>query len=106
VRILAVTSQKRNNSLPDIPTLIELGLGKSGITPWWGVLVPAGTPSDVIERLATALLAIAQRPDIRDKLRNAGFAATGRGPQAFAERIAEDVPKWREVIEQARIGAK
>jgi tripartite-type tricarboxylate transporter receptor subunit TctC len=60
----------------------------------------------VIARLATALLAIAQRPDIRDKLRNAGFAATGRGPQAFAKRIAEDVPKWREVIEQARISAK
>jgi hypothetical protein len=56
--------------------------------------------ADVVERLATALVEIAQRPDVREKLRNAGFAATGRGPQAFAKRIADDVPKWKEVIEK------
>jgi tripartite-type tricarboxylate transporter receptor subunit TctC len=43
---------------------------------------------------------------VREKLRNAGFAATGRGPDAFAKRIAEDVPKWKEVIEKARISVK
>jgi tripartite-type tricarboxylate transporter receptor subunit TctC len=68
--------------------------------------VPAGTPSEVIDRLATALVEIAQRPDVCEKLRHAGFAATGRGPQAFAKRIAEDVPKWKEVIEKARISVK
>ena len=68
--------------------------------------MPAGTPREIIARLAQALIAIAQRPDIRDKLRNAGFAATGRDPASFARRIAEDVPKWKEVIAQARIGTK
>jgi tripartite-type tricarboxylate transporter receptor subunit TctC len=60
----------------------------------------------VIDRLAKALVEIAQRADVREKLRNAGFAATGRGPDAFAKRIAEDVPKWKEVIEKARISVK
>jgi tripartite-type tricarboxylate transporter receptor subunit TctC len=73
---------------------------------WQGVLVPTGTPKDVIDRLAKALVEIAQRADVREKLRNAGFAATGRGPDTFAQRIAEDVPKWKEVIEKARISVK
>jgi tripartite-type tricarboxylate transporter receptor subunit TctC len=106
LKALAVTGAERWPDLPDVPTVTEAGVPASVSESWQGVLVPAGTPSDVIERLATALLAIAQRPDIRDKLRNAGFAATGRGPRTFAKRIAEDVPKWKEVIERARISAK
>jgi tripartite-type tricarboxylate transporter receptor subunit TctC len=72
---------------------------------WQGVLVPTGTPKDVTDRLAKALVEIAQRADVRE-LRNVGFAATGRGPDTFAQRIAEDVPKWKEVIETARISVK
>jgi tripartite-type tricarboxylate transporter receptor subunit TctC len=84
----------------------EAGVPASVSETWQGVLAPAGTPADVIERLARALVETAQRPDVREKLRNAGFAATGRGSQAFAKRIADDVPKWKEVIEKARISAK
>jgi tripartite-type tricarboxylate transporter receptor subunit TctC len=105
LKALAVTGTERWPDLPDVPTVDEAGV-PSVSESWQGVLVPAGTPSDVIERLATALLTVTQRPDVREKLRNAGFAATGHGPQAFAKRIAEDVPKWREVIEQARLSAK
>ena len=103
---LAVTGAERWPDLPDIPTVAEAGVPESVSEPWQGILVPTGTPADVVERLAKALLEIAQRPDVRDKLRSAGFAATGRGPQAFGKRIAEDVPKWKEVIEKARISAK
>jgi tripartite-type tricarboxylate transporter receptor subunit TctC len=103
---LAVTGAERWPDLPDIPTSEEAGVPSSVSETWQGVLVPAGTPSEVIDRLATALVEIAQRPDVREKLRHAGFAATGRGPQAFAKRIAEDVPKWKEVIEKARISVK
>ena len=54
----------------------------------------------------TCTRSIARRPDVREKLRHAGFAANGRGPEAFAKRIAEDVPKWKDVIEKARISVK
>ena len=103
---LAVTGAERWPDLPDIPTVAEAGVPETVSEPWQGILVPAGTPTDVVERLAKALLDIAQRPDVRDKLRSAGFAATGQGPQAFGKRIAEDVPKWKDVIERARISAK
>jgi tripartite-type tricarboxylate transporter receptor subunit TctC len=106
LKALAVTGAERWPDLPDVPTVEETGVPASVSETWQGVLVPAGTPADVVERLAKALVEIAQRPDVREKLRNAGFAATGRGPQAFAKRIADDVPKWREVIEKARISAK
>jgi tripartite-type tricarboxylate transporter receptor subunit TctC len=105
LKALAVTGAERWPDLPDVPTVDEAGV-PSVSESWQGVLVAAGTPSDIIEGLATALLTVTQRPDVREKLRNAGFAATGRGPQAFAKRIAEDVPKWKEVIEQARLSAK
>jgi tripartite-type tricarboxylate transporter receptor subunit TctC len=103
---LAVTGAQRWPDLPDTPTVQEAGVPSSVSETWQGVLVPAGTPKEVIDRLAKALIEIAQRPDVREKLRNAGFAATGRGPDAFAKRIAEDVPKWKEVIEKARISVK
>jgi tripartite-type tricarboxylate transporter receptor subunit TctC len=106
LKALAVTGAERWPDLPDVPTVEETGVPASVSETWQGVLVPAGTPVDVVERLAKALVEIAQRPDVREKLRNAGFAATGRGPQAFAKRIADDVPKWKAVIEKARISAK
>ena len=106
LKALAVTGAERWPDLPDAPTVQETGVPASVSETWQGVLVPAGTPADAVDRLAKVLVAIAQRPDVRQKLRNAGFAATGRGPQAFAKRIAEDVPKWKEVIEKARITAK
>jgi tripartite-type tricarboxylate transporter receptor subunit TctC len=106
LKALAVTGAERWPDLPDVPTVEETGVSAAISESWQGVLVPAGTPPDVVERLAKALVEIAQRRDVREKLRNAGFAATGRGPQAFAKRIADDVPKWKAVIEKARISAK
>jgi tripartite-type tricarboxylate transporter receptor subunit TctC len=103
---LAVTGAERWPDLPDVPTVAETGVPASMSETWQGILVPAGTPKEAVDRLARALVEIAQRPDVRDKLRNAGFAATGRGPDAFARRIAEDVPKWKDVIEKARISLK
>jgi tripartite-type tricarboxylate transporter receptor subunit TctC len=103
---LAVTGTERWPDLPQIPTVAEAGVPESVSEPWQGILVPAATPKDAIDRLAKALVDIAQRPDVREKLRNAGFAASGRGPAAFAKRIADDVPKWKDVIEKARISAK
>jgi tripartite-type tricarboxylate transporter receptor subunit TctC len=103
---LAVTGAERWPDLPDVPTVVEAGVPESVSETWQGILVPAGTPKDIVERLAKALVEIAQRPDVREKLRHAGFAATGRGPDAFARRIADDVPKWKDVIEKARISVK
>jgi tripartite-type tricarboxylate transporter receptor subunit TctC len=106
LRGLAVTGRERWADLPQIPTVAEAGVPEAVSEPWQGILVPAGTPQEIIGRLAAALLEIARHPDVREKLRKAGFAATGRGPRDFAQHIADDLPKWKGVIEKARIGVK
>ena len=62
---------------------------------------PARTPPEIIDRLAKELGAILRRPEIRAKLRQAGFGTTGGGPDALRARIAEELPRWRDVIERA-----
>jgi tripartite-type tricarboxylate transporter receptor subunit TctC len=73
---------------------------------WQGIMAPAGTPKDIVERLAAALVEIVQRPDVRDKLLHAGFRATGKGPPEFRDRIFFEVPKWKDVIANAHIKAE
>jgi tripartite-type tricarboxylate transporter receptor subunit TctC len=101
LRGLAVTGRERWPDLPNVPTLQEAGLPDVTSESWQGILAPAGTPPEIVERLAKELTAILRRPDIRAKLRQAGFAATGGGSDALRARIAEELPRWREVIEKA-----
>ena len=69
-------------------------------------MAPTGTPKEAVERLATAFIAIMRRPDVRERLLKAGFHATGRGPDDFHRRIVEEIPKWKTVIQKARITAQ
>jgi tripartite-type tricarboxylate transporter receptor subunit TctC len=103
---LAVTSRERWPELPAVPTIEEAGVTAAAADTWQGIMAPAGTPKEIIERLAAALIAIVQRPDIRDKLLHAGFRATGKGPQEFRDRILFEVPKWKDVIAKAHIKAE
>jgi tripartite-type tricarboxylate transporter receptor subunit TctC len=100
LRALAVTGRARWVDLPNIPTLEEAGIPNATTESWQGLLAPAGTPQEIIERLAREAMAILRRPDIRARLRNAGFAATGEGAEVLRARIAEEVPRWKEVIEK------
>ncbi len=101
LRGLAVTGRERWPELPNVPTLQEAGIPNATSESWQGILAPAGTPPDIIERLAKAFTEIAQRPDVRDRLRKAGFGLTGGGPDALRARIAEELPRWKEVVEKA-----
>src|SRR5262249_6007045 len=68
------------------------------------LLAPAGTPKEIVDRLAKETTEILQRPDVREKLRSSGFNPVGSGPEALQARVAEEVAMWREVI--ARTGLK
>jgi tripartite-type tricarboxylate transporter receptor subunit TctC len=103
---LAVTSHERWPELPAVPTIEEAGVPSAAADTWQGIMAPAGTPKDVIDRLAAALVEIVQRQDIRGKLLHAGFRATGKGPQEFRDRIIFEVPKWKDVIAKAHIRAE
>jgi tripartite-type tricarboxylate transporter receptor subunit TctC len=103
---LAVTGRARWPDLSEVPTLGESGFPEAVAETWQGFLAPAGTPDEAVHRIATEVIAILQRPDVREKFRQAGFGVVGGGPEALRARIAEEVPKWRDVITRARIKAE
>ena len=103
---LAVSGAERWPELPDVPTVAQAGVPAALADTWQGIMVPAGTPQEIIDRLSTALIAVMRRTDVRQRLLNAGFYSTGRGAQDFHKRVVEELPKWKEVIQKARISAQ
>jgi len=103
---LAVSGGERWPELPNVPTIVEAGFPAALADTWQGLMVPAGTPKDIVDRLAKATIEVVRRQDVRERLLKAGFHATGRGPDDFRKRIVEEVPKWKTVIENGRIKAQ
>jgi tripartite-type tricarboxylate transporter receptor subunit TctC len=103
---LAVSGADRWPELPNVPSIVEAGVPSALADTWQGFMVPAGTPKDIIGRLARATVEVVRRPEVRERLLKAGFHATGRGPDEFRKRIQEEVPRWKTVIEKGRIKAQ
>lgn len=104
VRAIAVTSASRFALMPELPTVAESGLPKFESLTWNGILVPAGTPPDVIQRLNREVDAILKLPDVKARLNNAGLEPAGGTPEQFRALIAQEARKWSEIIR--RTGAK
>jgi tripartite-type tricarboxylate transporter receptor subunit TctC len=102
VRIIAVTSGKRLDSTQQVPTLIEQGFQVEGYIRF-GVLAPAGTPPELVERYSKEIAAIVRTPEATEKLKSQGLTATGGTSQEYSSAIAADLSKWRKVIEDAHI---
>lgn len=106
VRALAVTSSKRVAQLPDVPTFAEAGLPGVDTSPLFGLVAPANTPPEVVQKLAATLDESVQKGDLHAKLSAIGFQPVGSGPAAFGERIQADVAKWADLIQKAGIKAE
>jgi tripartite-type tricarboxylate transporter receptor subunit TctC len=100
---LAVTGEKRWFDLPNVPTMVEAGYPGFVLDTYTLMLVPAQTPSDIVERLSKATQTILKRPDVRDKLRSAGLEVTASGPTELKARFARELPLWRDVVKNAGI---
>jgi tripartite-type tricarboxylate transporter receptor subunit TctC len=96
IRILATAGSSRKN--PDIPTFKELGYKEIEGVGWNGIVVPAGTPKPVVDKLSQAIVKAIQMPDVAEKIRNMGSDVTGTTPEAFAQIIKQDRDKWGPVI--------
>ena len=103
VRILAVTSAKRSGSLPDVPTLAELGLKDFDIAPWFGVVVPAGTPRPVVERLAGWFNQITNSDDTKQFLARSALDAFPGSPDSMASLLRSDLERWGGYVRLAKI---
>jgi tripartite-type tricarboxylate transporter receptor subunit TctC len=106
VKVLAVTSAQRLDSLPGVPTLAEAGAPRFEMQSWQGVFAPAGTPRPIVDRLAREVAAIVATPAVQDKLRNFGVEPDGRQADAFTAFQRSEIAKWSKVIQDAGIQAE
>ncbi len=102
LRGLAVTSTTRLEQLPDVPTIVEAGVPDAVAGSWSGVFVPARTPDRVVERLAEGVAAALTDPQVRQALINSGSTPlNGMHGERFRRFVAEEVERWRSIIERA-----
>jgi len=101
LRGLAVGSKTRVPTAPDIPTIDESGVPGFEVNSWFGVVVPKGTPSDIITFLYQEFAKILQREDVRNQLASVGAIGVGSSPPQFAKFIDTEIEKWRRVVDSA-----
>ncbi|MBC5768644.1 Bug family tripartite tricarboxylate transporter substrate binding protein [Ramlibacter albus] len=105
LRVLGVTSAKRSKALPDVPTLAEQGLKDFDASVFFGIVVPSGTPQDVVTKLNAAFTAVLQQPDVKERLSQQGLEPPPNyTPAQLAGYMRSEAAKWREVIQAS--GAK
>lgn len=103
LRALAVTSEKRIASLPQVPTLAESGLPSYRASSWNGLAAPAKTPHDIIARLNQEIAKALASPDTKKRLQDIGIEAKTSSPEAFKALLESEIVKWRGVVERAKI---
>lgn len=101
---LAVTTAQRSFMLPDLPTMQEAGVDAFDIGTWFGVFTTGGTPADIVQKLNDAYVKALEDPAVRDALRTMGSDANPTSSADFAELVAADLEKYRELVEVS--GAK
>jgi tripartite-type tricarboxylate transporter receptor subunit TctC len=103
LRPLGVTSAKRSNAAPQVPTIAEQGLKGFEVVGWFGMFAPAKTPAAIVNRLNAAANETLRQQDIRDRLLSDGVEAEGGTPAEFARQVKQDVAKWNKVAAQAGV---
>jgi tripartite-type tricarboxylate transporter receptor subunit TctC len=103
VRIIGVTSGKRLASTPQVATLIEQGFSGFEAYIRFGILAPAGTPPELVERYSKAVGEVVRSTELADQLTRQGLTAVGGTSQSYSEAIAADLSQWRKVIADGKI---
>lgn len=103
VRALAVSTARRSTAMPDLPTVAESGVpGYESIT-WYGLLAPAGTPREVIDRLNRETAAVVKLADVQARLAADGVEAEAGTPEQFGARLKAELPRIAKIVREAKI---
>jgi len=102
VRGIAVTSEKRNSAVPDLPTVGETVTGYESVS-WSAILGPRGLPREIVARWNAEINKMLQTPDIKARLEAAGLEVTGGTPAQLREVLTKDIEKWKKVVKSANI---
>jgi tripartite-type tricarboxylate transporter receptor subunit TctC len=103
LRALAITSIKRSPLAPELPTMAESGFPGFEAVPWFGLVAPANTPKDIVDRLHGETVKALAMPVIRKKFDELGLEPIGNTPAEFAAVIRKEIPEWAKVIRDAGI---
>jgi tripartite-type tricarboxylate transporter receptor subunit TctC len=106
VKALAVTARERMTDLPDVPTMAELGWKSLVTSSWQGVLVPAGTPRPIVDKLHAAIVKVLADREVQARMRKAGvIAVASRSPEDFKSYMDGETAKWAKVIQDSGVRA-
>ena len=97
IRALAITGDRRDDTLSDIPTFAQAGLPAYDAYFWSGLVAPAGTPPEVIRKLNAVLVQSLERADVREAFARQGLQTSGSSPQVFSDFIASEIGRWAKV---------
>jgi tripartite-type tricarboxylate transporter receptor subunit TctC len=103
LKALGVSSAKRVPALPDVPTIAEAGVPGFEVSNWWGVLVPAGTPAPIVDRLHREITAILDSPETRRRFELEGAEVARMKPEEFGAFVTRETEKWTRVVKEAGI---
>ncbi len=107
LKAFAVSTRERVASLPEVPTLLELGYPEGVSSSWQGLFVVAGTPQPIVAKLHAAIVKAMADPDVRMHMRNADMLPTSSPtPESFKEFLAAESAKWKQVVEQIKAASK
>src|SRR6195952_1305324 len=103
VKALVVTAKERIPAASDVPTMAEQGVPDFVAGSWAGIIAPAGTPKEIVDRISAEAKKALADPAMRDKLAAQGIVAVGSSPEEFRAFVAEEIPRWGKVISDAGI---
>lgn len=103
LKILAAAGSKRTKAAPDLPTVAESGLKGYAVDAWFGIVVPAKTPQDIVARLSGGVMAAVKSADVRNRFDQLGYDPIGNSSEEFAATIRADIEKFAKIIRNAGI---
>jgi tripartite-type tricarboxylate transporter receptor subunit TctC len=100
---IAMAAPKRSPQLPDLPTVAEEGLPGFDVTSWYGIVVRAGTPPAIVQKVQRDIAEALKAPDVQEKLAKFGLEPVGNTPEAFDAMIKSETRKWTDIVHKAGI---
>jgi tripartite-type tricarboxylate transporter receptor subunit TctC len=103
VRAIGLAAEKRAPGIPDVPTFAEQGVKDQEADTLTGIVAPAGTPKEIVEKLSREIAKAAAQPDVKERLAALGFTPVANTPDEFTARIKQEMEKWGKVVRDAKL---